>query len=62
MNYLSHKDVRDINGYFPFMSNCSMNNLIKKKYNIKSEAEYKKFLQKNPNIIEHFMEKEFKQI
>ena len=56
MNYLSHKDPRDINGNFPYISNCTMNNLIKKKYNIKSEAEFKRFLQNNPTAVQDMIE------
>lgn len=56
MNFLAGKDNRDLNGSLSYVQNCDLNTRIKKKYGIKSELEYKLFLQKNKDIVIKFLE------
>ena len=55
MNFITHRDNRDLNGSLAYVQNCDLNARIKKKYNLKTELEYKLFLQKNPEIVLKYM-------
>ena len=62
MNFLTHRDNRDLNGNLAYVQNCDLNARIKKDYNLKSELEYKIFLQNNPGIVLKYMEKSVEDI
>ena len=38
-------------GFTSYMSNATMNNLLKKKYDIKDNMEYKEYIQKNGDTM-----------
>lgn len=38
-------------GFTSYMSNATMNNLLKKKYDIKDNMEYKEYIQKNGDAM-----------
>lgn len=38
-------------GFTSYMSNATMNNILKKKYDIKDNMEYKEYIQKNGDVM-----------
>ena len=51
MNFLNPQRAQDILGRAGYLPNDTLNDMIKEKYGIKNEAEYRRFLQKNPEIF-----------
>jgi len=51
MNFLNPQRSQDILGRAGYLPNDTLNDMIKEKYGIKTEAEYRRFLQKNPEIF-----------
>lgn len=51
MNFLNPQRAQDILGRAGYLPNDTLNDMIKEKYGITTEAEYRRFLQKNPEIF-----------
>lgn len=53
INFLNPQKDYDILGMLKYVNNQSLNDYIKRKFNLKSEYEYRMWLQQSPSIYEH---------
>jgi hypothetical protein len=47
--------IQDGRAFTVFSSNCALNSEIQRQFNIKSEGEYRMFLQNNPEKVQAFV-------